>query len=227
MNQDSIKKWFDNIYNEKGFKYLRPIEAYNIFLSIMNPEKGKRVLDIACGLGLMLKVMERTELDLHGIDISDVAVRKARQFCRKAKFITGNAEQLPYPDDYFDYITLLGSLERMLDREAVLREIRRVTTNEARICLMVRNSEHFLWRFLLKPLDLWNKEGHQDAQNLTQWKTLFDSNGFEVLKVLPDHWPYFWLMKMIPFIKVDVSRVIEFPFSIKNAYEFIFILCKK
>jgi SAM-dependent methyltransferase len=226
--QEQIKSWFDNVYKTKGFSYLRPLEAYKIFVAILNPKPNTRHLDVACGLGLMLKALDNMGVERYGVDISDVAVEGSRKLCPDATVVVGNAEKLPYRSDMFDSLTCLGSLERMLNRDIALAEQLRVTKQGADICYMVRNSENFTWRFLLKPLKLYNKKGHQDALNLDQWKSLFENAGLEIVNVYPDQWPYHRLIQIFkPWKKIDGGKILKFPMNIAHAYEFIFHLKKK
>ncbi len=226
--QEQIKSWFDNVYKTKGFRYLRPLAAYKIFVTILNPKPDTKHLDVACGLGLMLKALDNKNVERYGVDISDVAVEGCRKLCPEAKVTVGNAEKLPYRNEMFDSLTCLGSLERMMNRDLALAEQLRVTKQGADICYMVRNSENFTWHFLLKPLNLYNKKGHQDALSLEQWKTLFGNAGLEIVKVYPDHWPYHRLMQILKFWKkIDTGKILKFPMSVSHAYEFIFHLRKK
>jgi hypothetical protein len=92
---------------------------------------------------------------------------------------------------------------------------------------MVRNSENITWKYFLKPLRLENMQGHQDALNLRQWKSLFESNGFRILNIYPDHWPYYKALKFLkPWAKVNTAKIKRFPFNLNLAYEFIFYLEK-
>jgi SAM-dependent methyltransferase len=225
--QHQIKGWFDETYKSKGFRYLRPLEAYRIFVTILNPRPNTKHLDVACGLGLMLKALDDRAVERFGVDISDVAIEGCKQLCPEAIVSVENAESLPFADETFDSITCLGSLERMMNRDLALREQVRVAKSGADICYMVRNSENFTWNYLLKPLNLYNKKGHQDALNLEQWTTLFQKNGLEIVNVYPDHWPYYKLIRLFtPWSKIDASKVIKFPMSLSYAYEFIFHLRK-
>ncbi len=225
--QLKIKDWFDSNYKRWGFTYLRPLQAYEIFGGILNPNNGDTHLDVACGLGLLLKVMSKRGAICDGIDLSSEAVKKAREFCPEASIQEANAEELPFPDQTFNTISCIGSLERMLDREKALKEQMRVLKEEGRLCIMVRNSEHFVWKYFWKPFGIQNKKGHQDALNLAQWTELFESVGLKVETVYPDHWPYY---KVIRFLKpkraINYAKVLKFPMSIRLAYEFIFVLKK-
>lgn len=227
VTQADIKLWFDDIYLKNGYRYLRPQDAYDIFVTLIDPAKDSRHLDVACGLGLLLKSMTPHCAEVHGIDLSSEAVKQSRIYCPEAIVQEGNAESLPYDDQTFDSISCIGSIERMIDRPKALKEQLRVTKPNARFCYMVRNSEHFTWKYLLNPFGLKNKRGHQDAMNLRLWKDLFESNGLKIVNIYPDHWPYYRMMKILkPWVKIDTNSIIKFPFDINLAYEFIFLLEK-
>ena len=225
--QIEIANWFDETYKVKEFKYLRPIEAYEIFLTILNPKKNQTHLDIACGLGLLLRVLNNNGVDSFGIDISTVAVDKAKALNPESQIRQSNAEELPYEDKTFDSVSCIGSIERMLDREKVLQEQYRVGKENARYLFMVRNSNHWLWKYIQKPFGLYNKDGHQDAMNKEEWTALFRANGFEIAGVYPDHWPFLKVMStLLPFVKWNYSRLRKFPRPVHTAYELIFLLQK-
>ena len=226
--QEKIAHWFDDVYRQRGFRYLRPPEAYEIFGRLINPKADSRILDVACGPGLLLGILQKYGGELYGIDISQEAIRACEEYCPQANVIVGNAESLPYPDGKFTHITCIGSLERMIDRNTALKEMIRVATSDATFCFMVRNSENLTWKYFQKPLGLQNREGHQDAMNLHSWTKLFEECGFRIENIYPDHWPYHRFMKtIIPWKSGNYGKILKFPFSIEHAYEFIFILKKK
>ena len=226
ITQDQIKTWFDETYRRRKFSYLRPRKAYEIFATLLDVKPKKKHLDVACGLGLMMKTMASKQVQSFGIDISTEAIKQAREYCPEGKMQVGNAESLSFESEQFDYITCLGSLERMMDRKHALREQYRVAKKDAKICLMVRNSEHFTWRFIFKLFRLDYKKGHQDALNLQEWTDLFLSCGFKVKSVDPDHWPFYKFLSTVWPFGVDTSRRRRFFFPLTWAYEFIFILEK-
>lgn len=225
--QEGIKNWFDNTYKTKGFKYLRPVEAYEIFATALEVEEGSKHLDVASGLGLLAKCFSGKGVQVEGVDISTEAVAKASEYCPEANFQTGNAEALPFEGKTFDSITCLGSIERMLDRKKALQEQHRVLKDDGKVCLMVRNAENITWKCIKKPFGLINEKGHQDALNLEEWKELMESAGFTVEKEYPDHWPYHRFLKTVmPWKKVNTSDIINFSFPLELAYEFILVLKK-
>lgn len=94
---------------------------------------GGTVLEYGCADGevaLDLYAVHETAREIHGIDISDVAVdkaaaRAARIGARNAAFHAGNAEALPFEDGKFDLVYGKGIIHH-LDLERSFAELKRV-----------------------------------------------------------------------------------------------------
>lgn len=223
--QATIKKWFEKTYKVQGYMYLRPKAAYYLFISLLKVNKGSKLLDVACGPGLMMKVAEENGLKPSGIDLSETAVAMCKNLVKTGDVRVGNAAELPYESETFDYITCIGALERMLDLEKVLKEQIRVAKEDAVFCYMVRNSENIFWT-LKTTFGLRNVKGHQGAKSLEEWKKIFTDNGFQIKSINKDSWRWVrwlrWLTLGSDLVNFYKKRSI--PVKLEKAYEFIFIL---
>ncbi len=222
--QEQIKEWFEKTYTTRSKSYLRPPEAYEVFLSLLDPEPGQKLLDVACGPGHLLLPARKYDLKLHGIDISETAIGLAKESLPEADLRAGNAESLPFSDGYFDNITCIGSLERIINMQRALKEQLRVAAPEARFCYMVRNSRRPTWQFK-KNFGLINKTGHQGADGIESWTKRFQESGFIIDRVVPDQWPRKrFLRKINPWM--DFGKVKSGILPLRFAYEFIFLMRK-
>lgn len=226
--QNKVKNWFDVTYKNRKFTYLRPEEAYEIFISLLNPKKGDKLLDVACGPGLLLKRAAKKGINSYGIDISEVAIQLSKSFVPDATTLLGNAESLPFTNHEFDFVTCIGSLERFLDTAKSLNEMKRVSKPDARFCFMVRNSDTFIWKIYRQFLRRKKTDAHMEAKNLEEWIELFEANGLEIVSVYPDQWVGFRFRRMILFWrKTDYGKLQKIMLPVRYSNEFIFILKKK
>ncbi len=222
--QKQIKDWFEKTYAERSKSYLRPTEAYEVFLSLLNPQPGQKLLDVACGPGQLLIPARPLNLQLYGIDLSENAIELAKKNLPEADLRSGNAESLPYPDTFFDHITCIGSLERIIHLDRALREQLRVAAPGARFCYMVRNDRTLSWQ-LKKWLGIVNKKGHQGAKGIEAWTSIFQEMGFFIEGIFPDQWPRMrWMRWINP--RIDYKKAKKGMMPLRYANEFIFILRK-
>ena len=85
----------------------------------------KRTLDVACGTGFVTLHLPG---DVVGLDYSNAMVKVAANRVKKARFVVGNALELPFEDGSFERVFashFYGHLEEA-DRVAFLAEARRV-----------------------------------------------------------------------------------------------------
>jgi ubiquinone/menaquinone biosynthesis C-methylase UbiE len=88
------------------------------------------VLDIACGTGKTMTLLDRNRLDIEGCDISDLLIKKALERGLPADSLkVCDATQLPYATGEFDYSYSIGSLEHFTEEgiEKFIGEASRVT----------------------------------------------------------------------------------------------------
>jgi ubiquinone/menaquinone biosynthesis C-methylase UbiE len=118
--------------------FIRRIE-WQTMLEWLEPKEGERILDVACGDGaLSLKIAERG-CEVHGIDMSEDTTSYAKRLAEREKiacvFEVGSAEDLPYPDEYFDKIACSSSLEHFKDDIKTLKEMHRVLKPDGKVVL--------------------------------------------------------------------------------------------
>jgi demethylmenaquinone methyltransferase/2-methoxy-6-polyprenyl-1,4-benzoquinol methylase len=114
---------------------------------------GERVLDIACGTGLVSRALfERWGCDVVGLDQSAAMLSRARSMVaadpRLAAHITlieGEAERLPCADGEFDHLTFSYLLRYVDDPAATLRELARAVKPGGRISSLEFNVPTGIW----------------------------------------------------------------------------------
>src|SRR4051812_17670919 len=79
-------------------------------IQMASPRPGERALDLCCGTGDVTFALAAKGVAATGLDFSeamlDVARRRAESTAHHVAFEQGDAEQLPYPDNSFDIVTI-------------------------------------------------------------------------------------------------------------------------
>jgi len=90
--------------------------------------KGKKLLDVGCGDGVLSYLFSKEGAKVYGIDYSDIAIEFARQKTKNMgiDFRQGSAYELPYEDNFFDIVVSSDVIEHLEDVTEYLFEINRV-----------------------------------------------------------------------------------------------------
>jgi SAM-dependent methyltransferase len=104
---------------------------------------GQRVLDVACGTGVLARALaERAGASGHvaGLDLNDGMLAVARRRAPKVAWHHGAAEAMPFGDGEFDAVLCQFALMFFEDRAKALAEMRRVLRPGGRLAIAVWSS---------------------------------------------------------------------------------------
>jgi demethylmenaquinone methyltransferase/2-methoxy-6-polyprenyl-1,4-benzoquinol methylase len=94
---------------------------------------GERVLDVGAGTGVSTVELGRYGAFAVGVDLSVGMLRAGRRTRPEVPLVAGDALRLPFPDACFDAVTISFALRNVVDVEAALRELGRVTRAGGRL----------------------------------------------------------------------------------------------
>jgi SAM-dependent methyltransferase len=118
--------------------------------------RGRKVLEIGCGMGTDGAQFARAGADYTGIDLTDAAIELARQRFAVAglsgNFLVSDAESLDFPDELFDLVYSHGVLHHTPDIEAAIGEIYRVLRPGGRAVIMLYHRGSYNYRVGIRVL---------------------------------------------------------------------------
>jgi demethylmenaquinone methyltransferase/2-methoxy-6-polyprenyl-1,4-benzoquinol methylase len=117
---------------------------------------GARALDLCCGTGDIAFALARYGAETTGLDFSEKMLEVAAARCRKITphsalrtphFLQGDAQQIPFPDNSFDIVTVGYGLRNLADWERGLDEMFRVARPGGRLIVLdFGKPPNALWR---------------------------------------------------------------------------------
>jgi len=108
-------------------------------LSLHVPASGASVLEVGCGTGTNLASYKAAGCRVYGVDLSAAMIAQARKKLSAAAYLqVGDASQMPYPNDRFDFILAMLTLHEMpfRIRPKVIKEMVRVLKPQGRVMLV-------------------------------------------------------------------------------------------
>lgn len=110
------------------------------------------VLDAGCGEGHLIERMLEKKQKHHytGVDVTPVALEKARERCPQAEFGLANLAKTAFEDNFFDVITCTEVIEHIFEYQQVISELKRILKPGGMLIMTFPNE--VLWtasRFLL------------------------------------------------------------------------------
>ena len=143
------KDWFrkvDDLFFSISKEFAHPNSNTEPFSELINFEdlKGKKVLEIGCGMGSHSGILAKYAKDLTSIDITKTAVNTTnKRFelfeLNNARAINADAENMPFKDNSFDFIWSWGVIHHSSDTNKIAKEIHRVLRNGGKSTVMIYN----------------------------------------------------------------------------------------
>jgi ubiquinone/menaquinone biosynthesis C-methylase UbiE len=159
------KEFFEDLreYRFDKLRYLPEVADFAAY-------KGKRLLEIGCGVGLDLMEFAQQGSQVTGVDVAecaiDLAAKNFAYYGVHGDLRVMNGERLEFEDNSFDAVYAHGVLQYTADASRMLAEIHRVLRPGGDALLMVYN--RYSWLNLLSLL-LGVTLEHEDAPVLNKY----------------------------------------------------------
>ncbi|MGG6229219.1 bifunctional demethylmenaquinone methyltransferase/2-methoxy-6-polyprenyl-1,4-benzoquinol methylase UbiE [Tenacibaculum sp. SDUM215027] len=146
--KEQVAQMFDNI--SEDYDGLNRVISLGIDVSwrkkvvkLVGENNPQQILDIATGTGdLALMMSELNPVKIVGLDISEGMLQVGRQKIAKAnlsnkiKMIVGDSENIPFPDNTFDAVTVSFGVRNFENLDKGLTEILRVLKPEGKFVVL-------------------------------------------------------------------------------------------
>jgi demethylmenaquinone methyltransferase/2-methoxy-6-polyprenyl-1,4-benzoquinol methylase len=104
-----------------------------LVLNAVEPKPGEVILDLAAGTGTSSQPFAEAGAKVIPCDFSQGMLMVGKHAKPELPFVAGDGTRLPFGDDTFDAVTISFGLRNIVDHEAGLREMLRVTRPGGRL----------------------------------------------------------------------------------------------
>jgi SAM-dependent methyltransferase len=162
---------------------IRSEDALKVIVAAGRPTAGDRVLDVACGGGLVARAFAPHVRHATGIDVTPAMLDQARRAAAEAGlgntgWDQGDVTTLPYADGAFDIVATRFSFHHFLEPLAVLKEMVRVCKPGGRIVVVDScPSEDKAKAAAFNHLELLRDPSHTRALPLSEMQSVFAAAG--------------------------------------------------
>ncbi len=159
MQQDKLQEYvippyrkFRTFYHSQ--KYYR--HAKQRFYNIVEAEKPESILDVGCGHAMDCQPIRSHGVRYVGVDPIEANLELARQDNPDGEFHLGYAQELPFPDNSFDWIYMSGVWDILPDAEQMekaLTECMRVAQRRVYNLDATAKPRLMTERYMMVPMD--------------------------------------------------------------------------
>jgi ubiquinone/menaquinone biosynthesis C-methylase UbiE len=121
-------------------QYLVPVlfdPLAEALLAAARPVQGRRVLDVACGTGVVARRVATTAAVVTGVDVNPAMLALAARLLPRVQWVHGDAVSLPLTDRSYDAAFCEQGLQFTSEPAQAVRELRRVLTPGGQTALAV------------------------------------------------------------------------------------------
>jgi len=152
----------------------------------MIPENTTSLLDLGCGEGHFLSMVEKRfpAAKLIGVDLSDMNIHYAKGILKMTKLMEGDATKVKLRSSSFSVVSALELLDHVESDTALLSEAKRLLKPKGTLVISVPDSSMLLWNL---GWSVWTrtlggrwKEKHLREYDENSLTDLLSKNGFRI-----------------------------------------------
>ncbi|RMG88456.1 MAG: class I SAM-dependent methyltransferase [Chloroflexi bacterium] len=168
------------------------------------PRDGGRLLEMGCGLGHLLGLLQ-DDYECYGVDLIERSVRESRKNAPKAQVRQGDATDLSmYEDGSFSVVVALHLVEHLPEPDTTIREVARILKTGGIFLFATPHPEYALRRFKDRETDAIGKDKtHINCHVPQVWRNWCEEAGLAMVKHFGDG---LWDVPYLPLI----PRVVQF-----------------
>lgn len=194
-------KFYKNTYT-KGFFSKILFYPFRFFFRSIKFVKNGKILDIGCGAGNFLLVMNELGMNCYGVEpaMSPAVSNDKLIKENKIKIKQCTLEQARYPTNYFDVVIMHHVFEHVSTPQATLAEIHKILKQGGIAVITVPQSDCWLYYIFKENWTQLDVPRHSFIYSTSNLKEYAKKNGFKVDRIRYNSLPFAWVYSMFYWI---------------------------
>jgi ubiquinone/menaquinone biosynthesis C-methylase UbiE/uncharacterized protein YbaR (Trm112 family) len=177
--------WYPVVYHFYGGLFIPSVKRTVMIITDMLEIDGGTALDVACGTGLFTRNIASKAKQVYGFDISMVMLRRGRKYAERDNlenivFARAEAENIPFPNEFFDGVSCCGALHLFPDVRTTLEEMNRVLKTDHKLAVMTFVRRRFLG--IKRVYEHLEREHHAHIFNVDELQKYLENTGYNEFK---------------------------------------------
>lgn len=185
----------------------KPIQTHLYVRLASKRISGGRWLDVGCGFGNFVQDLPK-RYRAAGLDSSPEAINTAKSRVPWGDFTLGSIDAMPFQANTFEVVTALDVYEHLENPDGAVQETHRVLRNGGILLCQVPNPSSWGRQVKGREWFAYRDETHRSLLPVEEWRSLFLSNGFELLDLRYDGlWDPPYLARLPEFLQWLIFKV--------------------
>jgi ubiquinone/menaquinone biosynthesis C-methylase UbiE len=134
----NVAQWYDELVGDHGSQYHQHVVLPGA-IRLLGLKPGDKAVDVACGQGVLCRILNKGSVQTTGIDAAGEMIRLARQRSDAAiKFIKGDARELAFlPANHFDAAAIILAIQNIHPLPPVFQGVARCLVELGRLVIVM------------------------------------------------------------------------------------------
>src|SRR4051794_28965208 len=135
----NVAEWYDQLVGESGSEYHREVVLPGV-LRLLALQPGQSAVDIACGQGVLCRILQQRGAEMTGVDAAESLIRVARERGpAEIRYQVADARELRsvLPADHFDAAACVLAIQNIHPIQPVLEGVARALKPAGRLVIVM------------------------------------------------------------------------------------------
>jgi len=136
---ENVSGWYDDLLEKGKDTYQAEVILPNL-IRLVDPKKGEKILDLACGQGYFARVFAKSGMKVTGLDVSKSLIEQAKKHGGEIEYVVGSADDLGiFENESFYKVTIILALQNIKNLSAVFSECSRVLQTKGKLFVVLNH----------------------------------------------------------------------------------------